>query len=91
MKLWDLRTQKSIFENPTLCKDYISSMIQIESKPEEILIASGDGTLTAFDLRNRKTIVKSDDQEDELLSLEVIKNGKKVIAGTCVRARSART
>ena len=91
MKLWDMRAQKSIFEKPTLCKDYISSMIHIESKPEEILIASGDGTLTAFDLRNRKTIVQSDDQEDELLSLEVIKNGKKVIAGTCVRARSART
>jgi WD repeat-containing protein 55 len=82
LKLWDLRTHKSTFENVNMCKDYVSAMTIIETKPEELLIASGDGTLTAFDLRTRKILVRSDDQEDELLSLEVIKNGKKVIAGT---------
>jgi WD40 repeat protein len=48
-----------------------------------LLVTSADGSLSVYDLRNQSTAVrKSDNQEDELLSIKLMKNGKKVVCGT---------
>ena len=47
-----------------------------------LFAASGDNTLTTYDLKGRKFLGRSMDQEDELLSLCVVKHGRKLVAGT---------
>lgn len=43
---------------------------------------SGDGRLSVYDLRKNVLAGKSDELDDELLSVSVIKNGKKVVCGS---------
>ncbi|CAG8789782.1 24392_t:CDS:2, partial [Gigaspora rosea] len=43
---------------------------------------SGDGTLSIYDIRKPNLLAMSDNQDDELLSVTVVKNGRKVITGT---------
>jgi hypothetical protein len=43
------------------------------------MACSGDGTLSAFDLRAKKLLGRSDQQEDELLSVVIVK----VLVGRC--------
>jgi WD40 repeat protein len=73
-------------------KDYISDM-ELSQDGNTLLASSADGRLSIFDLRmardpstktkpDQKPFRLSDDQEDELLSLKIIKNGKKVVCGT---------
>jgi WD40 repeat protein len=68
--------------------DFISDMIPGKPQngslmsPTSFLASSGDGCLSAFDLRQKKPLGVSDNQEDELLSLAIVKGGKKVLAGT---------
>ncbi|CAM9781333.1 unnamed protein product, partial [Phaeothamnion confervicola] len=47
-----------------------------------MLATSGDGTLSAYDLRKQKLWGRSDEQEDELLSVQIIKHGRKVVCGS---------
>eukprot|EP00939_MAST-03C_sp_MAST-3C-sp1_P002967 g2967.t1 len=82
LKIWDTRTTKTSLHIPNLCKDYISDIALNESKPHEILVSCGDGTLSVVDRRRNKMVAQSEDQEDELLSVAVMKNGKKVVVGT---------
>lgn len=71
-------------------KDYVSGINYSpyrESGNNILLTTSADGTLGVYDLRMNKRFVSdtsrtSDHQDDELLSLCVIKNGKKVVCGT---------
>ena len=42
---------------------------------QTLLATSGDGTLSAFDMRTRKILGRSDQQDDELLSVVVLKVG----------------
>lgn len=71
-------------------EDYISSL---GNRDETLLATSADCTLSVYDLRmaqqarqqhidKEKIVQRSDDQEDELLSLQIIKSGKKVVCGT---------
>jgi len=75
-------------------EDYVSGMEDGEDG-NTLLVASADGTLSVYDLRmagqqqsnnNQKTnnglIRQSDNQDDELLSIKLMKNGKKVVCGT---------
>ena len=43
---------------------------------------SGDGYLSTWDIRKPDVAAMSDQIEDELLSIELVKNGKKAIVGT---------
>ena len=69
--------------------DYISGFVNSEDG-YTLLASSADCTMSAYDLRMAtqqnqplENIVKrSDDQEDELLSIQLMKRGKKVVCGT---------
>lgn len=70
--------------------DYVSSIDHSEDGMT-LLSASADGTLCVYDLRmalqpniheKGKIVRQSDVQDDELLSLRVMKHGKKVVCGT---------
>jgi len=63
-------------------EDFITDMIM--GKDDNSLCAtSGDGTLAVYDVRRKpKLIAMSDFQEDEFLSLTLMKEGKKVVCGS---------
>ena len=97
VKLWDLRQQKSIREYATQ-DDYVSQLafneeqnILLSARCAILLLlpclltafcCSGDGTLAVYDIRLHKEVHKSDNQDDELLSIALVKGGKKVVVGT---------
>ncbi|RHY83508.1 hypothetical protein DYB35_001344 [Aphanomyces astaci] len=61
--------------------DYISDMTTNESK-STLLVTGGDGRLSVYDLKKNKFVQKSDELDDELLSVQIIKNGRKVVCGS---------
>jgi WD40 repeat protein len=91
VSLWDERSPVA-GQKPVLTwnenEDYISGL----DYHDHLLFAScADCTLSVFDLRKATTdtskraaesLRRSDDQEDELLSVKVMKHGKKVVCGT---------
>eukprot|EP01102_Stenamoeba_stenopodia_P002080 TRINITY_DN1183_c0_g3_i1.p1 TRINITY_DN1183_c0_g3~~TRINITY_DN1183_c0_g3_i1.p1 ORF type:complete len:474 (+),score=167.90 TRINITY_DN1183_c0_g3_i1:77-1498(+) len=80
IKLWDLRTKKPSFSFSD-CEDYISSMT-ISPERNRLLAASADGTLSVINLKAGKLEDRSDQLEDELLSVAIVKNGSKVVCGS---------
>ncbi|CAE6371184.1 unnamed protein product [Rhizoctonia solani] len=82
VKLWDSR-QLSPIRSYTHHFDYISDFIWLQDK-KQLVATSGDGTLSVIDVRSSKIepYAHSEDQEDELLSIVTIKDGKKVAVGT---------
>eukprot|EP00474_Spongospora_subterranea_P010283 CRZ10741.1 hypothetical protein [Spongospora subterranea] len=85
VSLWDVRTnwrQPSISWTQHENADYISDFCAV---PEQfhVLATSADGTLGVWDIRGKGSLeAMSDCVEDELLSVCVIKGGKKVICGS---------
>jgi WD40 repeat protein len=66
--------------------DYISGF-DCSSDGVTLVATSADCTLSVYDLRanvstTERLVKRSDDMEDELLSVKIIKNGKKVVCGT---------
>ena len=68
--------------------DYISGL-EYSSDGHTLLACSADCTLSVYDIRTDKSLSdadrflrRSDDQEDELLSIKIMKNGRKVVCGT---------
>jgi WD40 repeat protein len=69
-------------------EDYISGL-EVSHEENTLLASSADGRLSVFDLRMARDPVSSqtsfrlsDDQGDELLSLKIMKNGRKVVCGS---------
>lgn len=60
--------------------DFISSMVS-DDAGRSLLATSGDGRLSVIDLRKRRLEEKSDCNESELLSVAIMKGGKKVVCG----------
>ena len=80
VKLWDCREgRKKAVASIQKHEDFISDLLVHEGM---LFGASGDNTLSTYDLKHRKLVARTMDQEDELLSLSVLKHGKKVVAGT---------
>ena len=93
LRLWDVRQ----LDTSTSCQpahaatiftkhhdDYISSIVTT-SDQSTVLATSADGCLSVYDVRNPTAPVwtrTSDNQEDELLSLAIIKSGQKVVYGS---------
>lgn len=80
IKLWDLRKKKMCFEWKEN-EDFISSLT-IDEESNLALATGGDGYLSVIHLRRGDLEARSDNVEDELLSLAIIKNKKKVVTGT---------
>eukprot|EP01126_Amoeba_proteus_P059673 TRINITY_DN7815_c0_g1_i14.p1 TRINITY_DN7815_c0_g1~~TRINITY_DN7815_c0_g1_i14.p1 ORF type:complete len:256 (-),score=48.56 TRINITY_DN7815_c0_g1_i14:65-832(-) len=78
IKMWDVRSKESILtfrEN----EDYIGDMTHHKDK---LLCASGDGCLSVFDIKKRKLDTLSDNMEDELLSIVILRDSMRVVCGS---------
>ncbi|XP_012460196.1 WD repeat-containing protein 55 [Gossypium raimondii] len=80
IKVWDTR-QRSCSGSINAHEDYISDM-NFVSDSMKLLTTSGDGTLSVCNLRTYKVQTRSEFSEDELSSVVVMKNGRKVICGS---------
>ncbi|KAJ3041384.1 WD domain repeat-containing protein 55, partial [Rhizophlyctis rosea] len=80
VKLWDTRQRKVAMKYKENV-DFIADMTFVEDK-RTLLVAGGDGCLSAFDIRKQKPLGVSANQDDELLSIAVLKNNRKVAVGT---------
>ncbi|XP_019420308.1 PREDICTED: WD repeat-containing protein 55-like isoform X2 [Lupinus angustifolius] len=80
IKVWDIR-ERSCSNTFDVHEDYISD-ITFASDAMKILATSGDGTLSVCNLRRNKVQAQSEFSEDELLSVVIMKNGRKVVCGS---------
>ncbi len=81
LKLWDAR-QAAAAAAIEAHSDYIADLAHHPAE-HALLSVSGDGTLAVVDLRRNKVRHESEgDADDELLSVAVLKNGRKVVCGT---------
>jgi len=80
VKMWDTRTFMPIAE---FCEfnDYISDMV-CDKDNKYMLCTSGDGVLSVLNLRKKEVEHASDQLEEELLCVTIIKNGTKVACGS---------
>ncbi|KAJ2357985.1 WD domain repeat-containing protein 55 [Coemansia sp. RSA 2618] len=79
VKLWDVRQKKQAFAYSEHV-DYVSDMV-FHAPKRHLLATSGDGCLSVYDVRKAKPFQVSANQDDELLSVAVIRNGSKVVVG----------
>ncbi|KAI8823021.1 WD40-repeat-containing domain protein [Fimicolochytrium jonesii] len=80
VKIWDTRQRKvamKYHENV----DFISDMTHVYHK-KTLLVTSGDGCLSVFDIRKQKPVAVSANQDDELLCVQVVRNTTKAVVGT---------
>jgi len=62
--------------------DFVSDLALAGPSGHQLVSSSGDGTVALFDIRKGKMVARSeDDADDEMLSLCVMKGGKKVVCG----------
>ncbi|XP_050203830.1 WD repeat-containing protein 55 [Mercurialis annua] len=80
IKVWDTR-QRSCSNTFNAHEDYVSDMT-FASDSMKLLGTSGDGTLSVCNLRSNKVQTRSEFSEEELLSVVIMKNGRKVICGS---------
>ncbi|KAH6773115.1 transducin family protein / WD-40 repeat family protein [Perilla frutescens var. hirtella] len=80
IKVWDTR-QRSCCNTYHVHEEYISD-ITFASDSMKLIGTSGDGTLSVSNLRSNKVQTRSEFSEEELLSVVIMKNGRKVICGT---------
>lgn len=80
IKVWDTR-QRSCSNSFNAHEEYISD-ITFAADSMKLLATSGDGSLSVCNLRSSKIQTRSEFSEEELLSVAIMKNGRKVICGT---------
>lgn len=81
VKLWDVRTPNGEIMDWQLHEDFVSGFCYHEDS-HTLFSVSGDATMCVYDLKSRNNTSRSDDQESELHCVEVLKGGRKVVAGT---------
>lgn len=87
IKIWDLRqaSSKAALSTVKDHEDYISDMV-VDGRRKTLVTASGDSTLGVYDLkmafRKLKLKDRSVPQDDDILSLQVVRGGSKLVAGT---------
>ncbi|KAF5843918.1 WD40-repeat-containing domain protein, partial [Dunaliella salina] len=82
LKIWDARVKKQVMSYKKHT-DYISDAA-LHERERALVVTSGDGTLSVHDLRAGAYKFRArseDDADDELLSVAILKSGKKVVAG----------
>jgi len=80
IKLWDNRSQKCVMTYEEH-EDFIADMTY-HSEKKTLIAVGGDGFLSTWDIRKPNVAAMSDCMDDELLSVELIKNGKKAVVGS---------
>ncbi|KAJ1900711.1 WD domain repeat-containing protein 55 [Coemansia sp. S17] len=80
LKLWDIRQNNKPAFTFKEHVDYISDMV-FNSDKRHLLATSGDGCMSIYDVRKSKPFHVSENQDDELLSVAIMRGGKKVIVG----------
>ncbi|KAG9302850.1 hypothetical protein G9A89_009627 [Geosiphon pyriformis] len=78
--LWDIRQGNEIMEYSEH-EDFISDFA-FSQESKTLLATSGDGALSVYDIRRPNLVAMSDNQEDELLSIAIVKDGRKVVVGS---------
>lgn len=80
VKVWDMRQAKEVYtlhDN----EDYICDL-SYHAGRRELLASGGDGYLSVFNMRRGKLEARSDNMDDELLSVCWFRGGKNAICGT---------
>lgn len=80
LKLWDMRSKSATMELKE-CEEFISDMI-IDDERKILVAASGEGTLTAFNIRRKRMDLQSELFDSELLSLAAAKGEQRVVVGS---------
>lgn len=80
VKIWDIRAQIECVKYKFFV-DFVSDMKYVGEGRNEIVILSGDGMFGCLNLMINKMVGQCDNLEDELLSCEIVKNGRKVVVG----------
>lgn len=81
VKLWDSRASDAVASLEPH-GDYVSDLA-LAGGEHALVSVSGDGTLAVTDLRTRKVTARSEgDADDDLLSVAVMRGGKKLVCGT---------
>lgn len=81
VKIWDPRAYQEPVRKWRSHDDYISGITTAQDG-NVVISSSADCTISVCDLRLNEKPKRSDDQEDELLSIQVMKNGRKIVCGT---------
>jgi WD40 repeat protein len=84
VKLWDLRAgsqESAAVMQWHMHEDFVSGFA-FNSEASTLISVSGDSTLCMYDFRNKKVHCRSDEQESELQCVQILKGGRKVVAGT---------
>jgi WD40 repeat protein len=79
VKVWDTRQRKPAMWMSEQT-DYVSGICE-GNEGKSLLAVSADMTLAVLNLRSGKLEGRSDEQEDELLSISVLKGGRKIACG----------
>ncbi|KAI9292536.1 WD40 repeat-like protein [Neoconidiobolus thromboides FSU 785] len=79
VKLFDTRTNTCSIHYKEH-EDYITSLIM--GRERQLISIGGDGYLSVMDVRKIRLYARSDQIEDELLSMSLIKEGKRLVVGT---------
>ncbi|CAG2248453.1 WD repeat-containing protein 55,WD repeat-containing protein 55 homolog [Mytilus edulis] len=80
IKIWDVRINKEVVEIKEN-EDFISDM-GIDPHKRMLLATSGDGTLTAYNIRRKKLEMQSELFDSEFLTIAQMKNNQKVVCGS---------
>ena len=80
IKLWDYRT-KGLIKHYQSTTDYITDFRYVKHK-KTLLASSGEGSLSVFDVRKDEMYAQSEQYDDAMLSLSIVKNCEKVLCGS---------
>lgn len=82
VKLWDIRQKGNtpVFSIKQM-EDYVSAMITNRDN-KYLVCASGDGSLTTFNIPAKKLHIQSEEYEEELLCLGLFKSETKILSAT---------
>lgn len=80
IKLWDVRTGSEAMEYSDHT-DFISDF-DYDPNSKTLVASSGQGTISIYDIRKPTMLTMSENQDDELLSICIVKDRRKVVVGS---------
>ncbi|KAL5040284.1 hypothetical protein BDEG_25113 [Batrachochytrium dendrobatidis JEL423] len=80
IKIWDTR-QRRVVRKYHDNRDFITDF-EFDKAKNTLLATGGDGCLSVYNLSSNKAVAVSASQDDELLSVKLIRNSTKAVVGT---------